>query len=134
MLECGDVVAVVASWGIGSRVAGTVKCFVTISHMSIVLSHASVCEVSRHQVLACKPRRVRIDHDAADFPFEQLAVQLRERITSGEYAAGQKLPTINEIVSETGLSPMTIRRAVKTLADEGLVRVVPGRGTFVAER
>lgn len=84
-------------------------------------------------MLACKPGRVRIDHDAADFPFEQLAVQLRERIASGEYAAGQKLPTINEIVSETGLSPMTIRRAVKILADEGLVRVVPGRGTFVAK-
>lgn len=76
--------------------------------------------------------RVQIDHGAAQFPFEQLAAILRERIRSGEYGPGAKLPTISEIVSETGLSPMTIRRAVGVLADEGLVLVVAGRGTFVS--
>lgn len=77
--------------------------------------------------------RVQIDHDSARFPFEQLADALRQGIRSGQYAPGRKLPTISEITSETGLSPMTIRRAVKVLVDEGLIQVVPGRGTFVAE-
>ena len=77
---------------------------------------------------------MRIDPAAADFPFEQLAAQLRERIRSGEFGKGTKLPTIQEIVSETGLSPMTIRRAYKVLADDGLVVIKPGRGTFVAAR
>lgn len=75
--------------------------------------------------------RVQIDHESAEFPYLQLARQLRERIASGEYAPGAKLPTINGIVTETGLDPMTIRRAMKLLADEDLVEVVPGRGTFV---
>jgi DNA-binding GntR family transcriptional regulator len=75
---------------------------------------------------------VQIDHESARFPFEQLADQLRTDIESGKYAPGRKLPTISEITAETGLSPMTIRRAYKLLADEGLVVVVPGRGTFVA--
>ena len=76
---------------------------------------------------------VIIDHGAADFPFQQLASQLRQRIESGEYAAGAKLPSIQEIVAETGLSPMTIRRAFRVLADAGIVRIVPGRGTFVVD-
>jgi len=76
--------------------------------------------------------RVQIDHGGPDFPYEQLAAILRQRISSGECAPGDKLPTIAAIVEETGLSPMTIRRAFRVLADEGLVRVVPGRGTFVA--
>ena len=76
---------------------------------------------------------VIIDHGAADFPFQQLAAIIRERIKSGEYAPGSKLPTIVEITGETGLTPMTIRRAMALLSDEGLVRIVPGRGTFVME-
>lgn len=75
---------------------------------------------------------MRIDPDAADFPYEQLAARLRERIRSAEFTPGSKLPTIGEIVSQTGLSPMTIRRAYKVLEDEGLVVIRPGRGTFVA--
>ena len=78
--------------------------------------------------------RVKIDHDAAEFPFEQLASIIRERIASGQYAAGQKLPTINDIVADTGLAPTTIRRAFAVLANEGLVKIVPGRGTYVAQR
>jgi GntR family transcriptional regulator len=77
---------------------------------------------------------VQIDHEAEEFPFAQLARILRHRIESGEYEPGKKIPSIEDIVAETGLSPMTIRRAVKVLSDEGLVRVVPGRGTFVARR
>lgn len=76
--------------------------------------------------------RVSIDHGAADFPFEQLAGILRERIRAGTYPPGAKLPTIIALTGEFELSPMTVRRAMKVLSDEGLVRVVPGRGTYVA--
>lgn len=75
--------------------------------------------------------RVQIDHEAAEFPYLQLARQLRERIASGEYGPGSKLPAIIDITAETGLTPMTIRRSMKLLEDEGLIEIVPGRGTFV---
>ena len=74
---------------------------------------------------------VKINHGDADFPFEQLAEIIRGRIRSGEYAPGSKLPTIAKITEESGLAPMTIRRAMAELSKEGLVRIVPGRGTFV---
>ncbi len=72
---------------------------------------------------------MQIDHEAAEFPFQQLAAILRERIQAGEYPPGRKIPSIIDLVEESGLSTMTVRRAVQVLADEGLVRTVPGRGT-----
>jgi DNA-binding GntR family transcriptional regulator len=76
---------------------------------------------------------VEIDHGAAEFPFMQLAAILRERIRSGEYPPGRKIPAIIELEEESGLSTMTVRRAIAVLAGEGLVHTVPGRGTFVRQ-
>jgi DNA-binding GntR family transcriptional regulator len=76
---------------------------------------------------------VKIDHESADFPFEQLADQIRRRILSGEYGAGTKLPPVAAVVADLGVAADTIRRAYKVLASEGLVTIRPGRGTFVAK-
>jgi len=75
---------------------------------------------------------MRIDRDSGEFPRDQLARQLRERIESGGLRKGQKLPTIVSLTEQTGLSVDTVRAAYKILADEGLVRIVPGLGTYVA--
>ncbi len=108
----------------------------SVTSMASIRSHALACDVSHGQAIAghAAQVRIKIDHDAAEFPFVQLAHQLRDAITSGEFPPGRKLPSIDDIVKDTGLSPMTIRRAFKMLSDEGLVRIVPGRGTFVADR
>jgi DNA-binding GntR family transcriptional regulator len=37
-------------------------------------------------------------------------------------------------MQEHGVARLTARKAVRVLADEGLVEVVPGRGVYVAER
>jgi DNA-binding GntR family transcriptional regulator len=44
------------------------------------------------------------------------------------------VPSITFLVQETGLAVGTIRKAIKVLADEGLVVTVPGRGSFVISR
>jgi DNA-binding GntR family transcriptional regulator len=76
--------------------------------------------------------KVEIDPGSELFPFEQLAAQLASKISSGEYPPGRKIAPIAEIVKDTGLSPMTIRRAMTVLANQKLIVVVKGRGTFVA--
>ncbi len=77
---------------------------------------------------------VHIDHDAEEFPYRQLAAILRERIRSGVYPPGARLPSITALTADTGLSPKTIQKALGVLEAEGLARVVPNRGTFVVAR
>jgi GntR family transcriptional regulator len=73
----------------------------------------------------------RIARDSYEPAYVQLAGILRSRIVSGEFQAGDRLPTETELVEAFGLSPMTVRRAIKILLDERAVSTVPGRGTFV---
>jgi DNA-binding GntR family transcriptional regulator len=73
----------------------------------------------------------QIDRLAARFEFQQLADQLAARIRSGEIQRGERLPSLLEMQQLTGLSPMTIRRAYRVLAGDGLVVVTPGRGVNV---
>jgi GntR family transcriptional regulator len=75
---------------------------------------------------------MKIDPASPEHPYVQLAALLRERIASGEITS--VMPSIMELTDETGLAVNTVRRAIKILADEGLVQTIPGRGTFVVKR
>ncbi|MCB8819396.1 GntR family transcriptional regulator [Microvirga rosea] len=58
---------------------------------------------------------------------------LRERILNGELEAGSRLPGELSIAAEYGISRVTVRRALDTLANDGLIDRRPGSGTFVRE-
>jgi GntR family transcriptional regulator len=75
--------------------------------------------------------RRRIDRESYEPAYAQLAGILRQRITEGEFHAGDRLPTEAELMRTYGLSPVTVRRAIKILVDERSVSATPGRGTFV---
>lgn len=64
--------------------------------------------------------------------YESLAKTLRNRIRSGLYPLGFKLPSETELMQETGFSRSTVRRALQVLVDDGLLRKERGRGAFVA--
>lgn len=57
---------------------------------------------------------------------------LADRIARGEFAPGEQLPTERELGDQFGVSRVTVRRALASLAREGLVYAIQGRGTFVA--
>lgn len=65
--------------------------------------------------------------------YYQLAELIRERINSGELAAGDQLPADRELAEQAGISRMTARQAISYLVSEGALVVKPGVGTFVAE-
>ncbi len=73
-----------------------------------------------------------IDHGAPEYVYRQLAAILRDKITSGEWPKRSKIPPIPELADTYGVAPMTVRRAIDVLVEEGLVIRVPSRGTFVA--
>lgn len=60
-----------------------------------------------------------------------MAQQLLERITDGTWPPGSRLPTEAELCTEMGVSRVTLREAVKSLQQRGVVSVEQGRGSFV---
>jgi len=72
---------------------------------------------------------------SAEIPlYYQLASVLRDQILSGDFAGGDRLPTEAELVTEYGVSRITVRQALQKAEAEGLIHRQVGRGTFVAKR
>ncbi|MBX6425832.1 MAG: GntR family transcriptional regulator [Variibacter sp.] len=65
------------------------------------------------------------------FLYRDVATKLRERILTGVYLPNAKLPSLNELVEEFKVSAISVRRALRELAYEGLVYGEQGRGVFV---
>ncbi len=64
---------------------------------------------------------------------EQVALQIAERISGGNWKAGEKLPSESVLCKTFHIGRSTLREALKSLAFIGLVRMRAGEGTFVAE-
>ena len=63
--------------------------------------------------------------------YYQIAVDIHQRISDGEWRAGDKLPPEITLAQEYQVSRMTLRKALGQLADEGILDRRPGDGTFV---
>lgn len=61
----------------------------------------------------------------------QIYLILRDAIRSGRYQPGELLPTEEALSAQFGVSRITIRRALDTLARADLIERQQGRGTFV---
>lgn len=61
----------------------------------------------------------------------QVSDAIRSLIISGSYPPQHQLKTEPELALDLGVSRGTLRRALSTLIDEGLLTQVHGRGTFV---
>ena len=58
---------------------------------------------------------------------------MRQRITTGAWQAGTRLPILSELSREFGVAIVTVRQALSILENEGLVWRRQGKGSFVAE-
>ncbi len=65
--------------------------------------------------------------------WRQIAETLAGEVSQGRFAEG-RLPTEPALAARFAVNRHTIRRAVAALAEQGLLRVEQGRGTFVAEQ
>jgi GntR family transcriptional regulator len=68
---------------------------------------------------------------AAPAPYLVIAEALRDRIASGEFAPGTRLPSVAELGSEHGVSPSVGARAYSVLVQDGLVISRHGAGHYV---
>lgn len=66
--------------------------------------------------------------------YMQLREIIRYRVEKGEYAPCTALPSENELAEEYATNRQTVRNAIDTLVNEGLLRRVPGKGVYVLGR
>jgi GntR family transcriptional regulator len=62
--------------------------------------------------------------------YQQLRELLTEKIESGEWEPGHRLPTEHELMAEFAVSRATVRQCMQLLQSQGLVERMAGRGTF----
>jgi GntR family histidine utilization transcriptional repressor len=65
--------------------------------------------------------------------YEQVKAFVKAQIHSGVWRPGDAVPSESALQQQFGVSRMTVNRAVKELAVEGLVTRVQGSGTVVAQ-
>jgi len=64
----------------------------------------------------------------------QIHNQIKQAIEAGRWAVGDRIPAERELASQFDVSRMTLRQAIQTLVDEGILERRVGAGTFVANQ
>jgi len=62
---------------------------------------------------------------------EKIYIDLKAKIDNDEFDKSQPLPTELELQKEYGVSRITVKQAYTRLTDEGIVKRVRGKGTFI---
>ena len=86
-----------------------------------------------HRALADKPRLTRTTDEPSHLRIERW---LRRRVAAGRLHPGDKLPTEEDLAAGLGVSRMTLRQALGSLENAGVVERRRGRagGTFIREQ
>ncbi|UFJ39937.1 GntR family transcriptional regulator [Brevibacillus humidisoli] len=63
--------------------------------------------------------------------YEQLMDAIKKDINEGVYSIGAQLPAETELCEKYGVSRITTRRAITELVEQGILRKLHGKGTFV---
>lgn len=63
--------------------------------------------------------------------YQQLIVKIRDKIRSGEYKPGDKIPTEKDLSDIYEVSRITVRRTIEELCNQGYLSKCQGKGTFV---
>ncbi|MTD42242.1 UTRA domain-containing protein [Erwinia sp. CPCC 100877] len=64
----------------------------------------------------------------------QIHDKIKEDIEHGVWKIGDRLPSERELAIQFNVSRMTLRQAIQTLADEGILERKIGSGTYVARK
>lgn len=62
---------------------------------------------------------------------DEMVEYMTRRIVSGEWPPGHVTPSLRNLSKEAGVSALTVREAIRTLQERGLVETRHGVGTFV---
>lgn len=65
--------------------------------------------------------------------YAQIIEELQLRIVSGEYRAGQRMPSVRELAAQAEVNPNTMQKALSEMEQKGLLYSQRTSGRFVTE-
>ncbi len=70
--------------------------------------------------------------NSSDKPiYEQITVQIKSMIMSGQLKEGAPLPSMRTLAKELRISVITTKRAYEDLEKDGFIATIVGKGSFV---
>lgn len=76
---------------------------------------------------------IRVNSSSGLPLYIQIESQLKHAVAAGALRQGEALPSVRKLASELRINPNTVARAYQNLERDGVIRTVPGGGTYVAE-
>jgi GntR family transcriptional regulator len=73
-----------------------------------------------------------ISRDGGVFTPTQLHDQIAAAVEKGVLKPGQRLPTARQVAVELRINVHTVQQAYDTLAEEGILTLLSGQGSFVS--
>jgi len=64
-------------------------------------------------------------------PYRRIAEKLKQSILRGDYAPGDRLPSVRDLAVAEGVNPNTVQSVYRLLETEGWIDRQQGAGTFV---
>ena len=73
------------------------------------------------------------DFDSARPIYTQILEEMKQRIATGKYPPGSRIPAVRELAMEACVNPNTMQKALSELESLGLVETRRTMGRFVTE-
>jgi GntR family transcriptional regulator len=77
--------------------------------------------------------RLNVDPSDATPIWSQIEEGIRRLVASGAWKPGAPVPSVRELASELRVNPATVAKGYQRLADDGILTVRRGDGTYVAD-
>ena len=72
-----------------------------------------------------------INHSSIQPIYEQISVQIKDKIIHGELIEDTILPSVRTLAKELRVSALTIKKSYDILEQEGFIITIHGKGSFV---
>ncbi len=73
-------------------------------------------------------------HVASGVPiYLQIESQIKQAVAAGALRQEDALPSVRKLAADLRINPNTVARAYSNLERDGLIRTVPGGGTYISE-
>ena len=66
--------------------------------------------------------------------YEQIKIAIKEAIFSNELKEEEMLPSVRAMANELKISFLTVKRAYDELEQDGYIKTLPGKGSFVSPK